>query len=311
MPWIEVEDLAIAFPSPSGWRKVVDGVFLRLEKGERLGLVGTSGSGKSLTLLSLLGLLPPAGKFAGGRLQVAGLDVLNASEEQLQPLRGGLLGLVFQAPASALNPVMRVGRQVAEAAFLHGASWAEAKARALKLLGEVGLEPAAVFFRAYPHQLSGGQLQRVLLAAALAGNPEALLLDEPTSALDPLAQNAFLALLQRFLGQSLRSILLASHDLQLVAALCDQVVVLAEGETVEQGPTQQVLHQPLHPATRLLVGGGEELLPSHPEQGPGCRLVHQCPWALPRCRQQRPALVQVDQGRWVRCFLHHQQVANA
>lgn len=305
MPWLQVEDLAIAFPGPAGLTRVVDGVWLAAEEHQRLGVLGPSGAGKSLALLSLLRLVPPLGRVTGGSVRVGGMDVLRAPEAQLRLLRGGVLGFLFQLPASAFNPVLSVGRQVAEAARLHGATGAEAKGRALELFCQVGLQPPEGFYRAFPHQLSGGQLQRALLAAALAGGPKGLILDEPTSALDPLARNAFLHLLDELQGRRQLTVVLASHDLELIAAATETAVVLAEGETVESGPTAAVVQEPLHPATRLLCQGeqGRAGVP-----GTGCRFAAHCPWVMERCLHQRPALAPVGGGRQVRCFLHHGEV---
>lgn len=309
MPLVTVEDLAIAFPGSKGWHRVVDGVFFWLAEGETLGLVGASGSGKTLTLLSILNLVPPPGRVEAGRIEVNGIKPLEVSEEVLRQLRGGLVGLVMQAPAGAFNPVMSVGSQVAEAAFCHGNSRGEAKSKALELLAAVGLEPPEQFFRAFPHQLSGGELQRALLAAALAGNPNVLLLDEPTSALDPLAQNAFLSLLQGLRQARKLSLVLTSHDLSLVSRESSRVAVLAGGETVEFGPADLFSAAPLHPATRALWGLEDEL-PASPtlSVAQGCRFAPWCPVRMSRCMQQRPALEPVGAGRFVRCFLHHDRV---
>lgn len=309
MPLVTVEDLIIAFPGPKGWHRVVDGAFLWLEEGETLGLVGASGSGKTLTLLSILNLVPPPGRVEAGRIQVNAVKPLEAAEPVLRQLRGGLVGLVMQAPAGAFNPVLSVGRQVAEAALCHGNSRSEAKGKALELLAAVGLEPAENFYRAFAHQLSGGELQRALFAAALAGKPEVLLLDEPTSALDPLTQNAFLAILQKLQQKEKLSLVLASHDLSLVSRVSNRVAVLAGGETVEFGPAHQVFSDPLHPATRALCGLEDELparltLPV----ARGCRFAPRCPVRLARCTYQRPALEAVGEGRLLRCFLYHDRV---
>ncbi|MGQ9496132.1 MAG: ABC transporter ATP-binding protein [Thermoanaerobaculaceae bacterium] len=309
MPLVTVEDLAIAFSGSKGWHRVVDGVSLWLEEGETLGLVGASGSGKTLTLLSILNLVPPPGRVEAGRIEVNGVKPLEAPESVLRQLRGGSVGLVMQAPAGAFNPVMSVGFQVAEAAFCHGNSRGEAKSKALELLAAVGLEPPEHFYRAFPHQLSGGELQRALLAAALAGNPKVLLLDEPTSALDPLAQNAFLALLQGLRQAGKLSLVVTSHDLSLVSRESSRVAVLARGETVEFGPAHQVFTAPLHPATRALCGLEDELAarPALPV-AQGCRFARWCSVRMARCIQQRPALEAVGEGRLVRCFLHHDRV---
>lgn len=336
MPLVDVRQLAIAFPDPLGWQRVVDGVSFALEPRGSLGIAGESGSGKTLSLLALGGLVPPPGKVVAGEIRVAGIDVRAADEVALQQVRGGVVGFVWQQPGSAFNPVLSVGRQVAEAALLHGCSVPEAKARALELLAAVGLEPAVEFYRAFPHQLSGGQLQRAALAAALSARPQVLVLDEPTSALDPLAQSAFVTLVEAIAARTAMGLILATHDLALLGRMCDNLAVIAAGETVELGPAQAVLQQPLHPATILLLAknrGNDP--PVHPaarqpgtpldverepagegasprtvqatSAGPsaGCRLVARCPWALAPCFEKRPALATVGAGRSVRCFLHH------
>lgn len=347
MPWLEARQLAVAFPTAAGWRKVVDGVSFSVEREEALGLAGESGSGKTLSLMALGALIPPPGRVVAGEVKVDGVNVLAAHEAEQRRIRGGVLGFVFQHPALAFNPVLPVGRQVMEAAVLHGFSAANAKSRALELLAAVGLEPPLEFFRAYPHELSGGQIQRAALAAALSANPQGLVLDEPTSALDPLAQAAFVHLLRELACRFRLTLILASHDLSLLAALSKKLSVLAAGETVEEGLTAQVLQEPLHPATVFLTGKaaagarlpgakgktasagfanaafeGESAAPGAQNGGQGsflsaqpgtpgqrgCRFAPRCPWAFARCLEKRPALTAVGEGRRVRCFLHHQEV---
>lgn len=346
MPYLEVNQLAVAFPTSAGWRKVVDGVSFSVEREEAVGVAGESGSGKTLSLMALGALIPPPGRVVGGDVKVDGVDVGAAGEAEQRRLRGGVLGFVFQHPALAFNPVLSVGRQVMEAAVVHGLAANDAKEQALQLLAAVGLEPPLDFFRAYPHELSGGQIQRAALAAALSARPQALVLDEPTSALDPLAQAAFAHLLRELASRFRLALIVASHDLSLLSVLCKKLVVLAAGETVEEGLAHQVLHEPLHPATVFLTGsmGEKANLPAakaEPEpasrssavfQGetpgsrqpsttpgsslkpppgislhPGCRFAPRCPWAFARCLQERPALAPVGEGRRVRCFLHHHE----
>ncbi|MFN3413885.1 MAG: ABC transporter ATP-binding protein [Thermoanaerobaculum sp.] len=345
MPWLQVHQLSVAFPTAEGLRKVVDGVSFSLERGETLGLAGESGSGKTLSLMALGALVPPPGQVVGGSVTVDGVNVLAADEAQQRRIRGGVLGFVFQHPALAFNPVLSVGRQVMEAAVLHGLAASQAKARALELLAAVGLTPPLEFFRAYPHELSGGQIQRAALAAALSGKPQALVLDEPTSALDLLAQAAFVNLLKELAERYQLALLLASHDLSLLSALCQKLVVVAAGETVEEGLATEVLQEPLHPATVFLTGQsfkasppqregqvpgkpafgevaqGETERPATPNSEPfgspklplerlaasGCRFAPRCPWVFDRCLREHPSLALVGSGRLVRCFLHHQE----
>jgi oligopeptide/dipeptide ABC transporter ATP-binding protein len=314
----EVSNLAVAFPEgPESWRRVVDGASLCVDGAEAVGLVGESGSGKTLTALALVRLVPEPGRIVAGGVRVDGVDVLAADQATLGRLRGGAIGLVFQEPALALNPVRSVAAQVGEAARLHlGAGRAEVAARVDRLLAEVGLAAASIG-PAFPHQLSGGQRQRVLIAAALSGEPGLLVADEPTAALDAVARRELLELLARLRRDRGVGLLLVSHDLGAVARATDRITVLYAGETVERGPSAAVLRRPLHPYAEGLVaarpdGGapGEPwpTIPGRPprpvEWGGGCRFAPRCPRAMPRCTAARPALVEVSADRAVRCFLH-------
>ncbi|MEW6335832.1 MAG: ABC transporter ATP-binding protein [Acidobacteriota bacterium] len=319
---VEVDSLAVGYPKGGTWRDVVDGVSLRLGDGGALGVVGESGSGKTLTSLALLGLVPEPGRITRGRVQVAGLDVVGAGESDLRRLRGAVVGMVFQDPALALNPVLRVGAQVVEAAVLHRrVEPADRQALASRLLEEVGLGGQDALRRAFPHQLSGGQRQRVMLASALAGNPSLVIADEPTASLDALARERFLRQVRTLREERGLALILISHDLALVAAAASTIAVLHAGETVESGPATEVMRTPLHPYTRALVrcardgastaGGALATVPGkvpEPEAwGPGCRFVGRCGEAFERCRWARPELVEVDTERSVRCFLYGEQ----
>jgi oligopeptide/dipeptide ABC transporter ATP-binding protein len=314
----EVSNLAVAFPEgPERWRRVVDGASLRVDGPEAVGLVGESGSGKTLSALSLVRLVPEPGRIVAGSVRLDGIDVRAAAETTLDRLRGGVVGLVFQEPSLALNPVRSVATQVAEAGRLHlGEGAAATGARVERLLAEVGLDAASVG-RAFPHQLSGGQRQRVLIAAALSGEPRLLVADEPTAALDAVARRELLELLGRLRRDRGLGLLLVSHDLGTVARATDRITVLYAGETVESGPTAAVLQEPLHPYTGGLIaarpdGGAASgpwpTIPGRPprpaEWGGGCRFVSRCPRAMARCAGSRPALVGLSPGRAVRCFLH-------
>jgi oligopeptide/dipeptide ABC transporter ATP-binding protein len=316
---VEVDSLAIGYPRAGTWRAVVDGVSLRLEDGGALGVVGESGSGKTLTSLALLGLVPEPGRIVRGRVHVAGVDVVVSGEKELRRLRGGVVGVVFQDTGVALNPVLRVGVQVREAAVVHHRiEGGEKRSLAARLLEEVGLGRSPALLRAFPHQLSGGQRQRVMLASALAGSPRLLIADEPTASLDAVARARFLERVRILREERGLALILISHDLALVAAAATTIVVLHAGETVEEGPTTEVLRAPFHPYTRALVTCARDVgshagvpLPTVPGKvpepdswGPGCRFVSRCGESSERCRWARPQLVAADGGRTVRCFLY-------
>lgn len=310
----EIEDLAVAFPGVDGeWRRVVDGVRLDIEGGETVAVVGASGSGKSLTLMSLLGLVPPPGKVAAGRVRLAGVDVRTAGDAALRSLRGGVAGLVQQEPSANFNPVQRLWRGVTEAAARHGRvrRAAERRALATRLLAEMGLEDAPAAADSYPHQLSGGQRQRAAVAAALAAGPRLLLADEPTSALDAVSQAELLRLLGRLRHDRGLAVLLVTHDLELAAAAAERIVVLHAGETVEIGAPARLLDGPAHPFTQALLAGAAAPA-THPALSrSSCRLAAACPRAMDRCREARPALTAGPEGRHVRCFLWSDEVEPA
>jgi len=254
-PFIEVEGLSVGFPnSDNGWRNVVDGVTMAVGAGERVGLVGESGSGKSITALACLGLVPEPGRVTGGSVAVGGTNVASMSDVHLNRLRGGEIGIILQEAVEALNPVYTVGFQVTEAVAVHrDLGRREALHEALSLLSEAALETPEEIARAYPHELSGGQAQRVMLALSLAGRPRVLIADEPTSALDLLTQAQVIELLDRLVDDSGMGLLLISHDLVVVEGVVDRVAVMLEGRIVEEGPTDAVFSSPRHPYTRMLL----------------------------------------------------------
>jgi microcin C transport system ATP-binding protein len=248
---LQVEDLSVAF----GAKRVVRGVSFAVDPGETVALVGESGSGKSVTALSVLRLLPVAGANPSGRITLDGTDVLGADAEALHRLRGGTAGMVFQEPMTSLNPLHTIGRQVGEAIALQrpGLPAAAQRERVLELLRQVALPNAEARIGAYPHQLSGGQRQRVMIAAALANDPKLLIADEPTTALDVTIQAQILELLAELKRRRRMAMLLITHDLQIVRRHADTVVVMKDGEAVEQGPVAEVFAAPAHPYTRMLL----------------------------------------------------------
>ena len=252
---IEIEDLSIGFPtSDNGWRNVVDGVTLNVGAGERVGLVGESGSGKSVTALACLGLVPEPGRVTGGSVSVGSADIATMSGVGLNRLRGREIGIILQEAAEALNPVYTIGFQVTEAIAVHrNLGHREAQREALSLLSEAALEAPEEIAGAYPHELSGGQAQRVMLALSLAGRPRILIADEPTSALDLLTQAQVIELLDNLVEERGMGLLLISHDLVVVKGVVDRVAVMFEGRIVEEGPTEKVFSSPRHPYTRMLL----------------------------------------------------------
>ncbi len=314
---LEVDDLTVGFPSPAdGWTHPVESVSLTVSAGERLGLVGESGSGKSLTALACLGLVPDPGRVLGGSSRAGGTDVMAASQEELRRLRGGVVGLVLQEAAEALNPVYTVGFQIAETVSAHhGVTHREAHKRAIELLAEVAVGEPENIARAYPHELSGGEAQRVMLALALAGRPRLLIADEPTSALDVVTQAQVLELLEKLTREQGLALLLISHDLRVVESAVERVIVMYAGRVIEEGPTAEIFSSPLHPYTKMLLASapgrrkhrGASLRTPTPSlaqpAGSGCRFSHRCPIAEPGCSDEEPALLAAGHGRRVRCPL--------
>jgi len=318
-PLLQVEGLAIGLPGAEGEPTLlVDAVSFSLGAGERVGMVGESGSGKSLTALALLDVLPPPLRITSGSVRIDGHDLLAAPEAVRCRLRGGTVGLVPQEPASAINPVFSLGFQLREVIARHrGVSRREARAGALELLRTAGLEPGRDMARAYAHQFSGGQLQRAVIALALAGGPRILVADEPTTALDAVTRAGILALLEELTAGRELGLLLISHDLGVVAGAVERILVAYAGEIVEEGPVAEILEDPVHPYTRGLLAAARELhrsgaarreLPALPGAvprpgtwGPGCRFAPRCPLARDACRAAHPGLLPAAPGRAVRC----------
>jgi oligopeptide/dipeptide ABC transporter ATP-binding protein len=302
--WLEVEDLRVDLPAAGGPVPAVAGASFRLERGRSLALVGESGSGKTTAALTLPRLLPRGARVAARRLVLGGRDLCALSERELCLLRGREIGVVFQDAGASLDPVMRVGPQVAEGPRKTlGLGRAEARARALEVLAEVGLsDPAGMGLR-FPHQLSGGQRQRVALAMALASGPALLVADEPTTALDVTLQAQVLELLSRLAAQRGMALLLVSHDLAVVARAADEVAVMYAGRVVERGPSSSLLTRPRHPYTRALLRARPGAVPRGARLQPipgavgdlrrlpsGCAFRLRCPLARERCAAAEPPL---------------------
>ncbi|WP_336205323.1 ABC transporter ATP-binding protein [Nonomuraea sp. LPB2021202275-12-8] len=286
---LSVEGLTVR----AGSVELVRDVSFQIAPGERVGLIGESGSGKSLTALSLMGLLPE-GVGASGRARLRDRDLVGVTERRLKDLRGRVVSMVFQEPMTALNPLMRVGAQVAEVMTLHGKPGGQARARAVELLGRVRLPQPEQVARAYPHQLSGGQRQRVMLAIALANEPELLICDEPTTALDVTVQKQMLDLI----AEVAPALLFITHDLAVVASVCERVLVMYGGRVVESGPIREVFGSPRHRYTEGLLAASKltprgtrlpTIAGSVPQAGHfpgGCVFRNRCPHATATCEQE-------------------------
>jgi oligopeptide/dipeptide ABC transporter ATP-binding protein len=304
MPLLEVEDLRVHIRREGSVAAAVDGVAFALAAGETLALVGESGCGKSLTALGIIGLLPPAAAYAGGRLRFEGRDLLTLPERERRALRGTAMAMVFQDPMSYLNPVLRCGDQVAEALRVHGVSAQEAHKRVLELFGETGLPDPERQARQYPHELSGGMRQRVLISMALAMKPRLLIADEPTTALDATVQAQILELLRRLSRERNMALLLISHDLGAVSRIADRVAVMYAGKVAEHLPVARLFKDPRHPYTKALIDSIPARIPEGmplrgiPGQVPdprnyptGCRFHPRCSRRLERCMHEDPPLV--------------------
>jgi oligopeptide/dipeptide ABC transporter ATP-binding protein len=320
-PVLEVRDLHVRIATRRGVVRAVDGVSLEVPRGEAVGLVGESGSGKSMTLRAILGVLPPEARATSGQILLDGTDLLKLNHSDLNRMRGPKISMIFQEPMSALNPVMRIGWQIAEGPRVHlGYSRARAAERALELMRRVGIPDPERRFRAYPHEFSGGMRQRVMIAIALSCEPEVILCDEPTTALDVTIQDQILRLLARLCRESGVSLVFVTHDLPVVAQICQHVAVMYGGQVIERGDVRDVLLDPRHPYTRGLVRSApdfefvrESLLPIPGEPPslitppPGCRFHPRCEFAEEDCRVSETPLRLLPGGRASAC-LHHERL---
>ena len=318
-PLLNIQGLKTYFFKDKKILRAVDEVDLQIHAGETLALVGESGCGKTTTAFSIFRLLPPAGKIMGGAIAFRGKNLLTLSEKQMVAVRGREMGLIFQDP-SALNPVMRVGEQIAEVIRQHfRENHRAAKQQALTLMEKVQLPNVEMIYDSYPHQLSGGLRQRVLIATALAGRPALLVADEPTSALDVSIQSQILALLKQLKAELQLSLLLITHDLGVVAHMADRVAVMYAGKIVEEAPTPALFTSPLHPYTAALLnaippisfsplGGQKEFkpllgaVPDLTNLPSGCTFHPRCPLRMDECSQKIPTVFSPAANRIVRCF---------
>jgi len=319
-PLLEVEELIVEIPTRRGTLRPVDGVSFTIGRGEILGVVGESGAGKSITGAAIIGLLERPIRIGGGRVTLGGTRLDTLGEPELRRVRGARIGTIFQDPSTSLNPLKRVGDQLAETALAHlDISRGEARDRALRALVDVGIPAAAERLDAWPHEFSGGMRQRVVIALALIGEPELVIADEPTTALDVSVQAQILALLRRLCTERGVGVMLVTHDMGVIAETTDRVAVLYAGRVAEVGPTRRVLTEALHPYTRGLMGSTPDASPERDARErlaqipgsmpgltalpPGCAFHPRCPEAMTRCATDRPhPAVRGDTRVW--CWLH-------
>jgi peptide/nickel transport system ATP-binding protein len=317
MSLLQVKNLVVEFPSRHGTLRALDGISFDIAPGEILGVVGESGAGKSLTGAAIIGLLEPPGRVAGGQILLEGkrIDQLNA--DQMRHIRGRKIGAIFQDPLTSLNPLYTIGRQLAETILAHlPVTPKEARQRAIDLLKDTGISAAEDRIDHYPHQFSGGMRQRVVIALALAAEPQLIVADEPTTALDVSIQAQIISLLKKVCKDRGAAVMLITHDMGVIAETCDRVAVLYAGRVAEIGPVHQVINHPAHPYTAGLMAsipdmdGDRERLNQIDGAMPrlnaipgGCAFNPRCPKAFDRCRQETPELVQAGANR-AACWLH-------
>ncbi len=315
-PLLEVKDLVVEFPTRRGTLRALDHVSFTIAPGEILGVVGESGAGKSLTGAAIIGLLEPPGRIAGGEIRLRGERIDGLPADAMRRIRGKRIGAIFQDPLTSLNPLFTVGQQLVETIRAHlPLSEAEARERAIGLLAQTGIPAPEARFGQYPHQFSGGMRQRVVIALALAAEPELIVADEPTTALDVSIQAQIIALLRRLARERGTAVMLVTHDMGVIAETCDRVAVLYAGRVAEIGPVAEVIHRPAHPYTRGLMGSipamdedRDELLqidgamPRLNAMPSGCAFHPRCPAAQARCKSERPELMPAGATR-AACWL--------
>jgi peptide/nickel transport system ATP-binding protein len=321
-PLLEIDSLKTHFFTRDGIVRAVDGVSFSVAPGETLAVVGESGCGKSVTSLSIMRLIAsPPGRIVEGKIRFQGRDLLALSEREMRDIRGNDISMIFQEPMTSLNPVLTIGRQITETLTLHqDLDRAAAEARAIEMLRLVGIPEPVRRIKQYPHELSGGMRQRVMIAMALACDPKLLIADEPTTALDVTVQAQILDIMRQLKSKTGAAIILITHSLGLVAEMAQRVVVMYGGRKVEEAPVEALFAHPRHPYTRALLGSVPRLgssladtdkarlaeipgvVPSLKESIPGCIFAPRCAYATPHCRENYPPLEQKAAGHWVACW---------
>jgi len=316
-PLLEVRNLRVEFPTRRGTLLALDDVSFDIAPGEILGVVGESGAGKSLTGAAIIGLLEPPGRVAGGEIRLSGERIDHLPPEAMRRIRGRRIGAIFQDPLTSLNPLYTVGQQLVETIRVHlGVDATEARRRAIALLQETGIPAAEQRIDQYPHQFSGGMRQRVVIALALAAQPQLIVADEPTTALDVSIQAQIIALLKKLTKDHGASVMLVTHDMGVIAEACDRVAVMYAGRIVEIGPVAEVIHRPAHPYTAGLMGAIPSMavererlmqidgaMPRLTAIPTGCAFNPRCPQVFERCRSVRPDLMAAGATR-AACWLH-------
>ena len=319
-PLLRVENLRIEFPTRHGTLLAIDDASFHIDEGEILGVVGESGAGKSITGMSIIGLLDPPGRIAGGRIFLDGQRIDQLSYEEMRRIRGKKIGAIFQDPLTSLNPLYTIGRQLVETILTHSEmSPAQARKRAVELLVEVGIPAAERRIDSYPHQFSGGMRQRVVIALALCANPRLIIADEPTTALDVSVQAQIISLLKTLTREHGAAVMLVTHDMGVIAETADRVAVMYAGRLVEVGPVEEVIKRPKHPYTVGLMGSIpaighrierlvqiEGAMPRLTDIPSGCAFHPRCPKAFERCRTARPELVPVARSQ-AACWLYPEE----
>ncbi|GGE28311.1 ABC transporter ATP-binding protein [Pullulanibacillus camelliae] len=313
---LEVKDLGIQFKTAEGFLSAVHGISFNVKRGETVCIVGESGCGKSVSALSLIGLLPNNGEVYKGAIKFQGKDLTKLTSDEIRKLRGNDISMIFQEPMTALNPVFTIGYQLREPLKIHqGLNKARANQVAIDLLRQVGISVPEQRMKQYPHELSGGMRQRVMIAIALACNPKILIADEPTTALDVTIQAQILELLNDLKQRFETSVVMITHDMGVVAEVADRVIVMYSGEIVEQGDVETIFNHPEHPYTQGLLASVPNVdleqdileaipgtMPNLEEQISGCRFHPRCPFATDKCRETKPDIFSIDQHD-VRCWL--------
>jgi len=318
---LTIKDLVVDFKTRAGNARVLNHVSLELMNGEILGIVGESGCGKSMTALSVMGLVPsPPGNVTGGSISLEGEELTTASGKRMREIRGGIISMIFQEPMTSLNPVFKVGDQIAECVLLHeNVTKAQAWQRAVEMLTKVGIPEPEMRASSYPHELSGGMRQRVMIAMALSCHPRVLIADEPTTALDVTVQAQIFDLLKDLQKDTGTAIIMITHDMGAIAELADRVAVMYAGHIIESGPTNEILTNPQHPYTRGLIACVPHLeedpseirpylseikgvVPSLTDLGKGCAFADRCAYKTPVCEEEQPLIEAIAEGHSVACY---------
>ncbi|SOC38496.1 ABC transporter ATP-binding protein [Ureibacillus acetophenoni] len=321
---LEITNLKTYFFTDTGQVPAVNGVDFYIHEGETLGVVGESGCGKSVTSLSVMRLLTDTpGKVVDGSIRFKGKDLLSLSEKEMRKIRGNEIAMIFQEPMTSLNPVYTIGEQIGEAVKLHlKYNKKEAKNHVINMLKLVGIPRAEEIINEYPHQLSGGMRQRIMIAMAMACNPTLLIADEPTTALDVTIQAQILELMKKLKKEKATSIMLITHDLGVVAEMCDRVIVMYAGKVVEEAEVTEIFDNPKHPYTKGLLNSipklGQKMdrldsipgnVPTPANMPKGCKFAPRCSQVMDICKENEPDLIQVEDGHKCRCFLYQNEMA--